>query len=623
MGGDAIMSDKDPWEVNDAETDPWETPATVPMKEPLGQRALKEAGGIFTGSSVGENIPIVGPLATKAAAGLVAAGESAFSDKKFGDVYNELMQHDAEKAALAQKEHPVAETVKSLAGGAALPVPGMGLAGKVAQAHKIVRGAAQLADAVVPQMGVTYGDTLLRTMKGNDAENAAKEAGYWGAAAHVLPKAIGATAKGVTRLTTGVKGEDISRYLSRKPQINAAEMDDLVRAGRETVKDATETEIAKRQDLAKYIQDQIETIRSDARAGSSKAFEPLIESGTEIPLSGIKGNLTQQINEAKLGEALRPSASLNALQKEREFLDATGLKSARPEELKRYIMQLDRSLEPAFDKRKMGVPLDEGERALMSHRKNINEMLVKSVPEYDAAMAPVRDRMRVLEGVESYTGSPDKTYKTLERIESPSMTGAREGIENLAPWQTENRNLAKEAVDINAMNKDLGGVTENSVEALANRMTGAKPKLRDREAFAALSKRAKEMPESKVPMRDFDEYAKDLRTKKVFDTPYAQGSRNTNLGALSLMSLANMAGHGLDKIAPGLGAVIGAGLDKLGPQTVKSVLDIISSPGGEKFARMYAKAAEQGPQAIALTHELLRQRDKTYNDMLRRGVAGQ
>jgi hypothetical protein len=93
--------------------------------------------------SIGENLPIIGPAASKAAE-YVRAGidyASNLGDKPFTQSLADTQGKVAQESADFQKNYPVASTTKEvvggLAGALALPVPGAGMAGAAGAATRI------------------------------------------------------------------------------------------------------------------------------------------------------------------------------------------------------------------------------------------------------------------------------------------------------------------------------------------------------------------------------------------------------------------------------------------------------------------------------------------------------
>lgn len=82
-----------------------------------------------------------------------------------------------------------------------------------------------------------------------------------------------------------------------------------------------------------------------------------------------------------------------------------------------------------------------------------------------------------------------------------------------------------------------------------------------------------------------------------------------------------MAGLSMENI-PGIaavGAVLGGAADRIGPQAVKKILDIIDSPMGNRFAGAFREAAKRGPQAVAVTHSMLLKKDPEYKAAFSQG----
>lgn len=595
-----------------------------PEHRPITEKIIRGIPALMTEGSIGESA-WGGGLMNKAGAA-TAAGLASITtdrDKKWGEIYDSMIEQEQKRKDKAKKENPGVEGTRDVLGSLVNPLPaagkiGAGLAGKVSPVIAKYLG---IGSEMAASAGGNYLDTLERTRNADEAGSVGKSTLALDAGMRAAPAIIGGIAKGSARLMSGLKDETMSAYRARPDAINATDMDKLIESGQATAREAYADQVAKRQELARFTKDQEEEIIKGSRKASGEAFEPLMASEKEINMSPIKGNLTQDINQAKFGDALRQSPGVTAMQKERDFLEQTGLKSMRPEEVKRYVMQLDKSLEPAFDKMKMGIPLDEGEKALIAHRKFINSKLIE-IPEYDKAMGPVRDRMRVLGEVQPHIGDVDQTYKTLERLDNPAMTQAKAGLEGMFPWQSAARSIPEEATAINTMNKDLRGVNENNMEPFLKRMTRVNQSSKDREAFGGLASRAKDMPESTVPIRDMEQYLKDLNIKEAFEKPYVKGSRNVNLGRSiggMIASVGQKVSNEAGAIGHGIGAVMGGVADLMGPQVVKRVIDVVDSPAGKKFADVYRKAAERGPQAIVMTHELLKQNDPEYRKMINEG----
>lgn len=168
--------------------------AAAPTKEPekpFLQRALHQARGLVEGPGIGESIPILGPLASKAGHAAAAGFGALTGDDKFGDLYNKLEEEDSKREADYAKEYPAANLTKNLVAPLALPIPNLGMANAVGGAGKLAglaRGALGTADAVVPQMATSYADTALRTGDMDQAAKSAEDTGMLGSAFHLTPQ---------------------------------------------------------------------------------------------------------------------------------------------------------------------------------------------------------------------------------------------------------------------------------------------------------------------------------------------------------------------------------------------------------------------------------------------------
>jgi hypothetical protein len=121
-----------------------------------------------------------------------------------------------------------------------------------------------------------------------------------------------------------------------------------------------------------------------------------------------------------------------------------------------------------------------------------------------------------------------------------------------------------------------------------------------------------------APENQFTQSAKDLTNQRNMSSSFTRGSRNVNLGAMSLAGAGNMLGAGMERI-PGLitaGALLGGVSDIIGPSIVRRMSDIIDSPAGQRFAQIYREAAKRGPQAIAMTHAMLMKKDPEYQALM-------
>lgn len=217
------MSDKDlfapptPDEIKSAKASPdlFAPPSPEELKavkaEPgFGQKAVDGTLAFFSGDggSIGDNIPIIGPLARKAGEGFRAGteylGRKAFgTEKPFGEILSGIeSENDARQAKFA-KEHPYANVGRQIAGAlgsAMIPIPGANAGGIIGAGTRIAGTAA-----------ISGADTALRTKSLDEAKNSATFGGLAQTAMESIPvvgKAVGPLARpfgqGIEKLGAGI-----------------------------------------------------------------------------------------------------------------------------------------------------------------------------------------------------------------------------------------------------------------------------------------------------------------------------------------------------------------------------------------------------------------------------------
>jgi len=672
----------------------WEDDVLPEPEKPFLQQKLEGIKAFATEGSIGGQIPILGPLAQTvgrtAAAGLAKA---TFDDRKFGDIYNEMVEEETKKEREFIKKHPVAAVMQGVVGGAMAPVPNLGIAKAVTGAGKIAgaaRGALSVTDNALPAAATMYADTGLRTMNEEKAEGAGKDAGMIAAGMQIIPRAIGVAGRGIARLTTGIKGKTIDKYQARRGAINSLteeeamgelegaaravreKGDDLVTGAQQKARNARESAIIESQNVrqtalekarraeesGKYqaeeltrnvADDLVEGVgqaRKKIGQASGEAFEVLGKSGKTIPLTGAKDVIDKRIARFKIGAAIPDTPEVKILQKYRQLLDDVGQEDISPTDFKKLIQVMDSEIEDSYAKLRAGERLTSGDRELMGARAGIDDYLKNpetGVPGYQEAMAPVAKKTGIVSRLnENIPNRPDAAFGRLKNVLKP---GSQDKARSIQEFEEEfggdylgrlrkadelrSRDYASEAspdlqraeqmmkedfapyfADEVAEGKRLSGVTqgfgEKQSQGVLKRFGNSPEKNIDigRRFDALAEENLKINPQSTFNPRQL---ADDLAVKRAFETSYSQGSRNVNLGALSLAGLAKMMGVSLEAI-PGLGAVgaiLGAAADRGGPQAVKAILDAIAHPKARKFAKMYGDAMKRLPQGAVRANERL------------------
>lgn len=402
-------------------------------------------------------------------------------------------------------------------------------------------------------------------------------------------------------------------------------------------------------DVAERMFADIGSARKDISAASSKAFDVLEQAGVQIPITYYKGYLTKVLQSRKIGQKIPATPENIYLYKHRKMLDEIGQKSISAREMKLLIQNLDNEVNAIYEAQRAGQYVSKPEKEIKGLRRMYSERLKEEVPGYREAMQPVATKTAVMNDLErlGFTGSPDKIYNTLMGIEKLNKKDKAEAMARFeALYKRDYRSALAEAKSLREQDYMQQAVPEiaRADVLLKSRENVAKKYLpeerRIKSAFDSirgltdaniqqallrygnnpqkninLGRRLESLGEMSGKGKNYyTDMAKAVAVKNAFETAYAQGSRLTNLGAMSLAGLAKMSGAKLENIpAFGmLGSIIGATADKLGPQTVKKIVDIVDSPLGKSIGKIYTKAAQRGPQAIIAAHNVLMRSNPQY-----------
>lgn len=613
--------------------------------------------------NVGTEVPLLGVLPEYAG----AATGALFSDKPFGEAFSEEMDKYQRARQMSFQKEPVKAVSKSIAGGAMLPL------GKYA---KIPEGAGKMAQilAYLTRGGkraletgaITGTDTLART---GDKDKAI-ESGITGAKFGFGGEMIEPVAKGVgafgRRFVAGVKPQTAAKYKARPEAINAIDEDQLLaradddinklqRSGqeakelasdtkdlyREKISDLKRTEIP--EDVPDQIIDNIKKLRKEVSKKSGEAFEVLHRAGKTVPVEYIKRVFKNRLRTMQIGGAIPDTSESRVLKKYLDYISEISKDELTYPELKKFIQILDDDVEEAFSKLAMpGGRLNSGDKAIISSRSAINELLY-DIPEYKAIMEPLAKKTELLKNVRDLMASEKKAYKVLRGLDKPENKAERalvqrlddetgsNVIEGIKEYETaknvyKDPNLRKQLPEYEAMTRageaydktkraiDEVGLSRATIQG-AIRKAG-RPEAMNRETIRKL----REL--SKYSDIDFVQAADDLGIKRALEQGFVRGSRNVNLGAFSFGGFAGFILKNNPEAAAaaaGLGSIIGAAADIVGPQTWKKFVDISMTPQGQKVLEGLSKAVAKGSrQAAIYVNTMAKQYKPTEEDYSKR-----
>jgi hypothetical protein len=209
----------DKYKTSEAQAEgPWkkfQPPSNVPVEQKsLGDKALsaaQEVGSFFTEGSIGEKVPIIGPLATKAGEHFQAAVDYGVNlgDKPYSQALSEVQGRGKAAGDQFAKEHPYASTAQDLVGGGVgsllLPIPGAGMTGLAGAAARTAGSA-----------GMSALDSFTRGDSGEQVQGAAKLSGGIQAVAEGVSPLVGKFAGPIAKSV-----DDLGRALEDYSAIKA------------------------------------------------------------------------------------------------------------------------------------------------------------------------------------------------------------------------------------------------------------------------------------------------------------------------------------------------------------------------------------------------------------------
>jgi len=653
----------------------WKSRARVEENPEIPPTALEDALGVFNAPSIGERIPIIGPLAAKAGTAVAAGLMAPFSDKTFGELYNESTIEDEKRKAIYAKKYPVANVAQDVFASAALPAPGAGTAvmsgaGKLA---KGVNAAAGIGRKATINYGAAEADSFLR----GGPEGSGNFAAGATVGTELLPKAIKPIAKGIRKYSFGVTDKLAEAYAKRAPFINK-ESEALLKADVDAVISGLKNKTSAAKDaysgasLSGRTAQQIETMRlaqtqpgidkaaelvdaaKDLRLKisqqSSTAFDVLQDSGELINMDPVKQQITSRMKSLKIGDQVPPANTASGqqyqkLQTYRDFLDNVAPPDApniEPIELKKFIQMLDAEIDSAFDAARASGYVTKGDRSLIETRQDINKYLYE-IPGYSSVMKPLAEDTRLLKGLNESFETEAEALKTLKNISKPenrqtkALVGelqkksGKDFLSSVGEYERA-QSLLKDPVRLqqhldslpsSQKTKELLTLYE-AAKQKAKDVTGGVSEKGSQSLIRRVGSDTRNDIEGKKVLsnigkeggQDFIQRAEDLAAKRALEQGFTRGSRNVNLGSASLAGLVGAVSQKLAPQGGALGAIAGAMADIVGPQTYKKIVDLSMTPKFQRYAKVLEEAAARGPLAAAVAHNNLLKSDQDYRRMM-------
>lgn len=654
-----------------------------PPEKTVFQSQLEGASGFL--GNIGQNIPIAGALVEKAGRGIAAGLKAPFSDESFTELYDKFEKRDESDKAKFADEHPGWAIGSAVAGGALLPGLGVSKAAKAGATilQKAGVAAENLTKEVVENVGIAYTDALARGESGMEAIKSSL------IGTGIVKGAVAGVkgAKDFTRRAVfGVPKETAETYAARRSEIKGVDeetlKDDIDKAiGRVSemgtgakkgldesklneamaFRDLKQTlkETKPRESLDTEIIDEIKGLRSDVSKASGAAIDGLQAAGRKISTANLR----------KLGEGLRDELTIGGkppiagVAKQdydtfdlwlQQLDELSGARShAEPKDVKRYIQLIDEQISSAYDRMKRGEYVGRGERKLEDLRGKVDGYLKERFPDYAKAMLPVAQKTKIVNEANKFFREQGKIHGTLKGINKPENIRQREALTALSkergkdftgdigdyeraqkslasPQELERlrsampeaenlRGARQDLDDANLWSEPMRGITsQSSQQAISNISNRKKPNLEKQRGLEYLGQ---------VEGKDFVQQAKDLGIKQAMERGFSQGSRNVNLGALSLAAFTGAMGKlfgampGGD-ISRGVGAMAGALADSF-PQAYRVMSDMAADPRVQKYVPVLESALRKSPQSFLMYNYMISQKDPNYKQFLENKINSQ
>lgn len=461
------------------------------VEESLKRSGVKVGGNIFDSETpIGEMIPVVGPLIRKGtnaalAAGQYVLGKGQFSQKSFGDYYDENEARSEQQEKSDYEKHPESMAMKAGLAGMATPLKnpsaGLGLTGMASKVTTPVVGqAARIAAPAAENYAMTYADARLRGLSPKDAHKQAEITAALSAKMSGGIEAAKLAGKAYSRFVAGIKPKDLADYRADREGVNAlqphqayeemADAADDMRNRAETTKlnaesqarsreenarwaamrdkeDAYEearkietrakesqaADLAKADELQRGVAENLSRAQAEARkAVNQSAYEAMKiaeESGANIKIAPFKASLTERLNSFNVGNT-RMGSGVEMLEKLRERLDDIGVKEIPASEFRTLIKSLDDDIETIYSSTAKAGHISPAQRELMGVRHGWKEKMAKEVPGYADQQAKTAGKTQALKALQDqFDATPDEIYRQLKNIDDLGRVDRMKAIE--------------------------------------------------------------------------------------------------------------------------------------------------------------------------------------------------
>lgn len=420
---------------------------------------------ILSQGSIGGRIPIIGPLAEKAGDALNAGIQKATGDpRSYGDIYKTVREFQGKKNETFEKEHAGAAIAQSIIGTGSSGGLDLGMAAGIKGAGAIARagrGLVNIADQVIPNTAVAYGDAKIRGASEDHAEESAVNVAKWTAGLTAIPKALSLLGRGAAGAYAGIGGQTIDKYKAGKARINdlteeaamnqvegaaqtvSGKGDELIGQAKDASRRSRDAAMIESQnvrmdaidrarraeeagksqadDLTRSVADDLVQGVGNARKAVSKssgeAFDILDNAGILIPTSHLQDALKTRIDNFKIGNALPDSPEVQVLKKYHALVGKVG-EDITPVDLKRLVQQMDNEIHDSYARSPRG-ELTNADYELQGARRDIDQNL-KEIPEYAEAMIPTAKKTQVLNNLKkAIPPEGDSAYGKLKNVLKP------------------------------------------------------------------------------------------------------------------------------------------------------------------------------------------------------------
>jgi len=637
-------------------------PEIAPKPEkPFLQDVAEGVGAFLTKGSIGENVPIIGPLAEQTGAYF----EAALSPKSIEEV---KAQRQVERQKMAT-EAPGALAAQQLVGGIGgalmIPMPGAG-----------IKDAAGIGSRILGQAGLSAADTALRDKSAAEVGAAGMESGLIQAgfeslpvvgkvakmAAKPLEKPLAWVGKKAARVLSTLSEEDVAEYAKRMAQINKAPstenlMDTIDAAvakkalAVDGAKKALERAVSQADDAFKAVKFDLARVAPSteladdlivAIEGQKKVLGDMAEEAEDfIAKKKIKVDKEYLLSFMdKIGRGLGKGigdevvAAQSKLMAQRERIAGAYDDVLTGQDLRDIMRQIRKDI-------KWNQAAGEFNDTLNAARKEftegISEVIKKAAPKYAKQMEKMRDISQNLSEMSKNFGTRERAVAALSKAASSKGEFRLEALQKFSdltgqdfPARLKGVAQARELLDLSKRQDIRNLVIKNQMDAVrfaeknlekyadafepVARLTPARTQsiisrqgfknasIKDRRALEALSKELGQ---------DLNQAIKDRNILEQFGKEYTRGSRLTVLGSTIGGGMGGLAG------VP-IGGAAGAALDKYAGQIIKAVMDKGSLlPGAaDKYGRILAEASKQGNKAVILTHQSLLANDRDYQRLM-------